>query len=132
MIITQKIIMREDLQNNPSIKYLFGDNVRRTGFGGQAKEMRGEPNAIGIATKYSPSMVQSAYYSDDNYMACVGLLYQDFLPAIEHIRNGGTLVIPTDGLGTGLSKLPEKAPKINKALNDLIDYLYDLDERLNK
>jgi redox-sensitive bicupin YhaK (pirin superfamily) len=32
--------------------FVFGDNLRRTGFGGQAAEMRGEPNAVGIAPGY--------------------------------------------------------------------------------
>jgi len=34
--------------------YAFGTS-RRIGFGGQAKEMRGEPNAISVATKWEPS-----------------------------------------------------------------------------
>lgn len=43
-----KYIKRQDLKSNPNTQYLFGDNLKRSGFGGQAKEMRGEPNAIGI------------------------------------------------------------------------------------
>jgi hypothetical protein len=54
MIIYQKYIKREDLRANPTVLYVFGDNEARTGLGGQAKEMRGEPNAVGIATKASP------------------------------------------------------------------------------
>lgn len=51
IVLHQKFIFREDLQANPDVYYLFGDNVERRGLGGQAKEMRGEPNAIGVATK---------------------------------------------------------------------------------
>jgi hypothetical protein len=131
MIIRQKFIHREDLQLNPSIKYLFGDNLMRQGLGGQASEMRGEPNAIGIATKVAPSTGPMSYFNDDMYMEHVKTILDDMMPAIEHIMNGGTLVIPTDGLGSGLSQLPARAPKVNKALNDLIDYLYDLDMRNN-
>jgi hypothetical protein len=131
MIIRQKFIHREDLKLNPSIKYLFGDNLMRQGLGGQAKEMRGEPNAIGIATKVAPSTGPMSYFSDDMYMEHVKTILDDMMPAIEHILNGGTLVIPTDGLGSGLSQLPARAPKVNKALNDLIDYLYNLDMRNN-
>ena len=54
MIIYQKFIYRSDLKANPSVLYLFGDNLQRVGLGGQAKEMRGEPNAVGIATKKAP------------------------------------------------------------------------------
>lgn len=129
MIIRQKWISREDLQNNPDVKYLFGDNVMRTGLGGQAKEARGEPNAIGVATKHVPASLSSAYFSDDEYMDNVKIILDDLMPAIEHIINGGTLVIPADGLGTGLSQLPQRAPRTNKALEDLIEYLYVLDAR---
>lgn len=41
IVIKQKWIKREDLQNNPNIIYLFGDNVSRIGMGNQAGEMRG-------------------------------------------------------------------------------------------
>lgn len=131
MIIKQKWIMREDLQNNPTFMYLFGDNMSRFGLGGQAKEMRGEPNAIGIATKKLPKSTQDSYFTDDEYMDNVKVIYNDMLPAMLHIMKGGILVIPTDGLGTGLSDLPNKAPKTNKALEDLLEYLHDLDARYN-
>ena len=50
----QKWIERSDLQNNPEDVYIFGDNYARQGLCGQAKAMRGEPNALGIATKRTP------------------------------------------------------------------------------
>ena len=57
-VMYQNWIERSDLQRNARSDryYLFGDNLRRVGMGGQAKSMRGEPNAIGIATKNGPSM----------------------------------------------------------------------------
>jgi hypothetical protein len=42
--------------------YVFGDNGRRIGFGGQAKEMRGEPNAIGVATEWVPTNRPNAFF----------------------------------------------------------------------
>jgi hypothetical protein len=48
------MIYRRDLRANPESLYLFGDNTKRVGIGGQAREMRGEPNAVGIATKNAP------------------------------------------------------------------------------
>jgi len=48
-ILYQDQIKRDDLRAHPDRIYLFGDNVARQGRGGQAKEMRGEPNALGIA-----------------------------------------------------------------------------------
>ena len=74
MIIYQDWITRQDLLDNPDRIYLFGDNVQRQGFGGQAKEMRGEPNAIGIITKKKPEHTPDAYFmqwdwdNDRNYV----------------------------------------------------------------
>ena len=66
-IIFQKMIYREDLIRNPDTIYLFGDNDKRKGLGGQAKEMRGESNAIGIRTKKAPFSDNSAYYIDSEF-----------------------------------------------------------------
>lgn len=131
MIIKQKRIYREDLINNPDFLYLFGDNVKRIGYGGQAKEMRGEPNALGIATKKTPSSDPLAFFYDDEYMKNVKIIYDDMMPAVKHLVNGGVLVIPADGLGTGLSKMDKKCPRTLMALNELIEYLYNVDERMN-
>lgn len=119
-IITQKFIFRSDLQSNPSVKYLFGDNLVRMGYGGQAKEMRGEPNAIGVATKRTPSNRPGEFFSDDDYDQNVGQMEEDLEPARDHLRKGGILVIPADGLGTGLSELPQRAPRTNVALLDML------------
>lgn len=129
MIIQQHRIYRQDLKNNPTIMFLFGDNLLRSGFGGQAAAMRGEPNAVGIATKCSPSVDEGAFFSDDDYEANVQSILDDVMPVMRHIVKGGIVIIPSDGLGTGLSELETRAPKTNKALTDTIDYLFDLDRR---
>ena len=43
------------IQSNPTALFVFGDNLKRIGYGGQAGEARGCLNAIGIPTKVSPS-----------------------------------------------------------------------------
>ena len=48
---TDKVITRDKIKENPDVLYLFGDNLLRKGLGGQAKEMRGEPNTLGIVSK---------------------------------------------------------------------------------
>lgn len=124
-IITQKFIFRSDLQANTSVLYLFGDNLVRTGYGGQAKEMRDEPNAVGIATKRAPGRRDQDYFSDDTIEANKDLLDADFMPAYVHVAMRGLLVIPADGLGTGLSELPTRAPLTNQYLEAWIDRLYN-------
>lgn len=115
-VVFQKFIYRADLKRNPDRLYLFGDNVMRRGFGGQAKEMRGEPNAIGVATKKAPHRGDDAYFTDDDYESNCRIISNDLEPAFQHLKSGGTVVIPESGLGTGLSMLPEKAPKTNEFL----------------
>lgn len=43
MIEYRDHITRAMLRAEPEKLFVFGDNFVRTGFGGQAKEMRGEP-----------------------------------------------------------------------------------------
>lgn len=67
MIEYRKFITRQMLRDEPEKLFVFGDNFGRVGFGGQAKEMRGEPNAVGVLTKRFPSMVHAAFLTDDDY-----------------------------------------------------------------
>lgn len=115
-VILQKWITRDDLKNNRDVMYLFGDNLTRKGLGGQAKEMRGEPNAIGVATKNTCGGSDSDYFADDQLNIVVSVFETDLAPAIRHLQDGGILVIPADGLGTGLSELPKRAPACNAYL----------------
>jgi len=108
----QKFITREDIQNNRDKLYLFGDNECRVGNGGQAFHMRWEPNSIGIATKKTPNHNNTSYWSDSDYGRCCAIVDADMTPAFVAVLQGRTVVCPTDGLGTGLSRLPEKAPAV--------------------
>jgi len=110
----QKWIERSDLHNNPEDVYIFGDNYARQGLCGQAKAMRGEPNALGIATKRTPyHNNEDAYFSDDNFFMHTYSLSVEFGKANVALKEGKTVVIPSDGIGTGLSKVPEKAPQVH-------------------
>lgn len=112
MIIFQKFIHREDLKNNRDILYVFGDNWQRIGFGGQAKEMRGEPNAVGIITKRYPKNDIEAYLNDDDFLDWRKESRKDYARLENHVKKGGIVVWPADGIGTGLADLPNKAPRI--------------------
>jgi hypothetical protein len=111
-VIFQERIVRTDLQANPCFLYVFGDNESRRGMGGQASFCRGEPNAIGVATKRAPSMTQSSLWSDVEFERCAAIIDADMEPLFVHVRGGGTVVFPKAGIGTGLSKLPERAPRL--------------------
>jgi hypothetical protein len=115
-VIYQKMIFRGDLRKNPDVLYLFGDNDRRIGFGGQAGEMRDEPNAVGIRTKWNPGMSPADFFSDRQYKTISGMIDADFARPFEYLRRGKIVIVPADGLGTGLSELPTRAPKVNDFL----------------
>jgi hypothetical protein len=125
-IIFQKFIYREDLRANPDAVYLFGDNEKRSGFGGQAKEMRGEPNAIGIRTKKSPGQDESDYWSDDNFQSNKIIIQADFAPVRTALLIKKIVIIPLDGLGTGLSELPTRAPLTHQYINFTIKKLQNI------
>jgi hypothetical protein len=122
-LIYQKVIFRDDLQNNPKVLYVFGDNVERWGLKGQAKEMRGEPNAIGVATKWAPNNKAESFFSDRSYYPIMEIIRADMQPVIQALNDGRTVIWPADGIGSGLSNLEQNAPKVwqnlGKALNHL-------------
>lgn len=99
MLRKQKFITREDLQANPDTLYVFGDNERRRGYGGQAKAMRGEPNAVGVRTKRKPARNSpDDFWTDDTYEQNCQLIAEDLAPVFAHLRAGGEVVLPEDGL----------------------------------
>lgn len=44
-VIYQHRIYRLDLKSNPNITYIFGDNLTKSGLGGQVAEMLGAPSS---------------------------------------------------------------------------------------
>jgi hypothetical protein len=115
-IVYQKWITRADLRANPDKFYVFGDNVQRKGYGGQAKEMRGEPNAVGVATKWAPTMDEASFFQDNS--ACLMMISRELMQVDNLLLAGKTVVVPEDGIGTGLSQLPQRAPKIDAIIKE--------------
>lgn len=119
-----KFITREYVRENRDKLFLFGDNLERRGLGGQAAAMRGEPNAVGIPTKKSPSYRDDAFFSDDEFeqnKASIDSAFAEITNAVtDSIR---VIVIPSDGLGTGRAQLDRKAPRtfayLQKRMTDL-------------
>jgi len=124
-IITQHRYYRSDAQRNRGVLYVFGDNVAREGYGGQAKEMRDEPNAVGVRTKVAPTMRPNDFFSDSYYDDAVAMIEDDLRRVVDHLEKGGIVVLPADGLGTGLSELPTRAPRIHAYLEARLQKLID-------
>ena len=122
---TNKIILRSELKANPKTLYLFGDNDIRKGLGGQAKEMRGEPNAIGVSTKKLPARGEEAYKSDAELEKNKKIITDDINKAIAEWNTGkyNKLIIPQ--MGVGLAELPTRAPETYKFLQQELKRLED-------
>lgn len=111
MIEYRKHITRAMLRAEPEKLFVFGDNMHRKGYGGQAKEMRGEPNAVGIPTKVYPGWHEGAFFVDSDSLTFWKESINDFDRLFEHAENG-VIVWPSAGIGTGLAQLERRAPKI--------------------
>lgn len=108
----KRFITRECVRANPDKIFLFGDNLERRGFGGQAAAMRGEPNAVGIPTKKSPKLSRDAFFTDDEFEQNKRAIDLAFATLAEAVTDSTrSIVVPSDGLGTGRAELRERAPR---------------------
>lgn len=139
LFLRQKRIYREDLRANPNRLYIFGDNLDRQGLGGQAGEMRGEPNAFGIATlrhltqSEKPLIrrlpIKDNVFIHDGDPDAYTILEAEFTRLNTEIerrmsdRSFDGIVYPLDGIGTGIAALDINAPILLKYINDSIDML---------
>lgn len=100
-------------------KYVFGDNVQERGLGGQAGVCRGEPNCYGVPTKKAPSMVATAFFSDDEFNDNIRVISN----ALLRIPQDARVLVILPGIGCGRAELPTRAPKtyafLRRALEDL-------------
>jgi hypothetical protein len=85
--------------------------------------MRGEPNAVGVRTKNFPYEDEHEFFTDDAYELNCQMIWSDLAVPTEALLLGKILVVPLGGLGTGLSRLPEKAPRTFKYLKGTIEKL---------
>lgn len=125
-IIYQSRIIRADLKRNPNVFYVFGDNVEGWGKKGQAAEMRGEPNAIGVPTKWKPSLAEDAFFYDHQREQAIPLMEHPLNAIKKHLLIGKIVIWPADGIGTGYSRLPHTAPKLWAELEQIRKYLETL------
>lgn len=118
-----RFITRKEIQSNPKTLYLFGDNDIKKGYGGQAKEMRGESNSFGISTKKYPNNDLNSFKTDKEFILNTTILLQQFNTLIKIIESGyyNKIVIPP--LGNGLAKMHLTAPNTYNFLNNCISNL---------
>jgi hypothetical protein len=122
-IYFQDWIEKHHLRANPSTLYVFGDNMEERGFGGQAREMRGEKNAVGIPTKWSPSMKADAFFSDEDFESVKDRIDARIAEIEAHLEKNGRVILPRRGLGNGLSELDTRAPMIHAYIQEKLQHL---------
>ena len=115
-IVLVRRYIRAELKANPDRLFAFGDNLDGRGFGGQAAQARGEPNAVGIVTKRSPSMKPSAFLRDCDLAEVFPLWREAFGRLNDHLFAGGVVVWPRDGVGTGRAELATRSPGLWREL----------------
>jgi hypothetical protein len=121
-LIKMRYITRQFVRAHPDWVFLFGDNMERRGLGGQAREMRGEPNVIGIPTKWSPSNDDSAFFCDADLPNIQERLDQDLRRVDYAVGLGKTVILPADGIGTGRAQLEVRAPAIYDYITKRLKY----------
>lgn len=103
---------------NPNKIYVFGDNLLKRGYAGQAA-IRGESNAFGIPTKRYPNTQRSAYFSDQaGEMEAVRQALRELYILG---KKGYTIVFPTKGIGTGMARMKEHSPKIYEEMCTILE-----------
>lgn len=118
-IIYKKFITRQDVRDNNNKIFVFGDNDQRSGYGGQAKAMRGEPNAIGIRVKKYPSIDEQSFYIDKEYFKNTIKIDED-IKILEIAAHSKDIIFPENGIGTGLAQLNVRSPKTFYYLNTML------------
>lgn len=117
-----QFIARECVRANRDKLFLFGDNLERKGYGGQAAAMRGEPNAIGIPTKKSPSYSAEAFFTDREFEQNKNAIDAAFAEITRFVSDSiCVVVISSDGLGTGRAQLDRRAPRTLAYLQEKLD-----------
>lgn len=114
----RKFITRAMIRAEPEVTFVFGDNAQGHGFGGQAREMRGELNSFGIPTKWKPTMTADAFFTD--IRPCFEMVFGCLRVLNTRLMQGQTIVFPTDGIGTGLARMSTTAPLLFYTLTETI------------
>ena len=103
------------VRENTNIYFVFGDNLIKQGKGGQAI-IRDFKNTIGVPTKKYPSNHKKSFMTDEELEQNKKVINTAFAKIKTKLREGYYIALPVNGLGTGLAKLSEKAPKTNEHL----------------
>lgn len=104
--MTDERFTPELVSANTDTIFIFGDNERRYGKGGQAI-IRDFNNSFGLRTKGSIVL----YWNDETFEHNKRCIDEDVRGIKQLISTNLNVVFSTNGYGTGLAELPHRAPK---------------------
>ncbi len=118
-------ISREMVRADRDAVFCFGDDMEGTGVGGWAAAMRGEPNVVGVPTKWRPGEKHLDYFDDTDWYDSVvrAAITEAFQRLRVALQRGHDVVIPAGGLGTSLAELPTRAPELHARIERAITRL---------
>jgi hypothetical protein len=125
-VVQKEYFSIEQCSKNPNFLYVFGDNTLRVGKAGQA-QIRDCPNSIGICTKRLPSISEEAYFTDSK--SDWEIIKRDLDNLRQVSGSYDRIIFPYDGLGTGLSDMPNKCPKLFLGLSKYLKRNYNFNNR---
>lgn len=125
MIVCKKNISRAFVRSHTSDVFVFGDNEQRRGYGGMAYHVRGEPNSIGVRTKKAPSNEDWAFWTDDRLDDNCRMIDEDLALVEAELAKGRVVVLPENGLGTGLSQMHLRCPMTFRYLDGRVSDLIE-------
>ena len=114
-----------DVKKYKNALFVYGDNDAGLGKRGQAI-IRGLSNTIGIPTKKYPSNNNKSFYNDGEFDENIIKIKNAINNIIKESIKYKYVVFPEDGFGTGLARLPTKAPKTYQFLVESIEDLKKL------
>lgn len=115
---------RKLVEQYPMTTFVFGDNTKRVGMGGQAC-IRPCENTLGVATKVNPGGAEADFFEEGNALH-MRHVARDLLELEQHMADSKTacLVLPClnlpglpSSLGCGLAQLPHRAPTLYAMIN---------------
>ena len=110
---------RNDVQYTPTSLFVYGDNLVKSGRGGQAV-IRDFNNTACIPTKKIPNFQAASYMTDGEYDMNMNAIVNSIIHVINESQKYEIVYFPRDGLGSGLAKLNITAPATYEMLNFLI------------
>lgn len=118
-------ITETEILNNPTILYIFGDNLLRKGYGGQARVCRGKSNTFGIRVKKEPNDNPNSFFTDREFFKLSDYIKEDIVQILKLSIEYKKIFILSN-IGEGRARLLEKAPKLYDLLKQLLDGLINI------